>query len=250
MLDLTISNKNPKEFVKQVWKILEIECISLGNLIETICFNIKLPIKPSDIINLINQAKKEGIILEKSGNLYLSEELKKELIQEELKVREDITWRFNKFLNTKRIEDNIDTWYLLHEIDLNKNISQKISKIDDKISMKYNDILKGLFSNEEINNGKKISNDNLNFVKIDENNEYIEIKIKGSQAQEYILIIDGKNKLIKHDCYNFKYKKSQDKQLCKHIFKTLHLLKVKNFNLGFKLVNLLKDHLNEFEFKF
>ncbi|MHA1338727.1 MAG: hypothetical protein ACTSO2_01970 [Promethearchaeota archaeon] len=251
MLDLEINIKDPKNFVIQIWKILEFESITLSQIIEKICFIIKLPFSPKKVRNVIKFAIKEGLLeIQQKNKISLSDELRKEIEYEEIKAKKDFLKRFGLYINNNRIEDNTDHWNYLHEIKekisgvTSKSLSKKEFKLDDKTSQQYNELLKGLFNEEDLNAGKKLNKNRFKFTKVDEENEYLEMNVKGSHNENYILIIDGKKMVIKHDCYIFKNKRAPNKQLCKHIFRALFFLKRENVNLGFTLIKKLKNKEN------
>lgn len=119
------------------------------------------------------------------------------------------------------------------------------------IETKYNNFYELIlyFSNLDFDRKRKI----IDKVKIEEisisQENQINAWFKGS-LDEYRLIINFKDKLVKHNCYDFVEKKCYNKRFCKHITKTFIKIKAeKGEELAKSLLNQMYKSLDEWVFE-
>jgi hypothetical protein len=238
-MDLTIPD-NDKEFFKQIWKINGLQNISKEDLIYKICYRMNLPYRPNTFNKKIKSAVNKGILLKEDKELSLTKELIDEIKLEENEAKIKIPLVFPREFNTERIEGNLDLW---------RYNDKRQSPEKESISTDYNSLLKKVFSKDEIERGRKIPSEKVNYKEIDSKKGIIESTVEGSKGNQYILTIDLKNRAIIHDCQDYQKNRKHKKEFCKHFYRVILNLRNKDADMGLTFLESIKEERNKWKFQ-
>ena len=76
----------------------------------------------------------------------------------------------------------------------------------------------------------------------------IKATVLGSKGDPYIIEIDLNEKFLKHNCHDFKARKSQNKQFCKHLTKFILLLRDNYEDSAELFLKTLSENIENWEF--
>lgn len=229
---------DPKEILKQIWKINGLEDFPRRELIYYISLKSNMPYSPSNFNNIIKQGLKKGYIKQKEGKLTLSDDLMEELVKESEKIHENFRMLFPKQALWYRIEESIDPWKFV----------PKQLKEAQKIPKNYVSLLKSVFSDDEMKRGRRVDRGKIHFEETDSNSQILKAAVDGSHGETYKIVVDVKNKKIIHDCDDFIRNRISNREFCKHFFNTMFGLRLENPKLGVQILEALKKNRNEWSF--
>ena len=212
--------------VLHIWKIIELPSIQQDDLIRKISFELFL-FSPKDAKEFINMAIHKGyLILE--GN-------------ERIKLSESLALKLNKWHEKRKT-----------------HISEKIKDVNDLNEFtdesKNNDInkfkilLKALLDKGTINRAVAETDNAYKFELIDSAQKIIKAEVQGSQKIPYNIDISISEKVIKHNCHDFRTKRAVNKKFCKHLAKLFLLLKIKNADLASYFLESITKDINNWNF--
>ncbi len=73
-------------------------------------------------------------------------------------------------------------------------------------------------------------------------------EVQGSQKIPYNIDINISEKVIKHNCHDFRTKRAVNKKFCKHLAKLFLLLKIKNADLASYFLESITKDINNWNF--
>ncbi len=212
--------------VLHIWKIIELPSLSRDDLSHKITFELFL-FSPKEAKEFMNIAIHKGyLIIESDGQIKISESLALEL---------------NKWHEKRKI-----------------NISKKIKDVNDLNEFgddskknginKFKILLKALLDKGTINRAVAESDSAYKFRIIDSGQKIIKAEVQGSQKIPYNIDINISEKVIKHNCHDFRTKRAVNKKFCKHLAKLFLLLKIKNADLASYILESITKDINNWNF--
>ena len=108
--------------------------------------------------------------------------------------------------------------------------------------------LKALLDKGTINRAVAESDNGYQFKLVDSNQKIIKAKVQGSQKIPYTIDINVVEKVIKHNCHDFRTKRAVNKKFCKHLAKLFLLLKIKNADLTLYLLESITKDISNWNF--
>jgi len=212
--------------VLHIWKIIELPSIHQDNLLHQISFELFL-FSPKEAKEFINMAIHKGyLILESDERIKLSKSLALELNK----------WHARR---KTRISEKIKDVNDLNEFnDESKNNDNNKFKI----------LLKALLDKGTINRAVVESDSSYKFRLINSGQKIIKAEVQGSQKIPYNIDINISEKVIKHNCHDFRTKRAVNKKFCKHLAKLFLLLKIKNADLASYILESITKDINNWNF--
>ena len=225
-MNFAIPRGNTSEMVLHIWKIIELPSIQQDDLLHKICFELFL-FSPKEAKEFINVAIHKGsLILKGDDRIKLSEPLALELHKWHEKRKTHITER-------------------LKEINDFNEFSER-SKNND--TNKFKILLKALLDKGTINRAVAESDSAYKFRFLDSGQKIIKAEVQGSQKIPYNIDINISEKVIKHNCHDFRTKRAVNKKFCKHLAKLFLLLKIKNADLASYFLESITRDINNWNF--
>ena len=226
-MNFAIPRGNTSEMVLHIWKIIELPSIQQDDLLHIISFELFL-FSPKEAKEFIN------VVIHK-GYLMVDDD-------ERIKLSESLSLKLNKWHEKRKA-----------------HISEKKKKVNDLRGFtnesKNNDInkfkilLKALLDKGTINRAVLESNSAYKFILIDSKNNIIKAEVQGSQKIPYAIDINTSEKVIEHNCPDFRTKRAENKKFCKHIAKLFLLLKIKNEDLALYVLESITKDINNWNFQ-
>ncbi len=223
-----IINKTPsnhKELIIYIWRSLDLPSIGREELIYYISFELFL-LKPNKSVQLVNELIKKGFLVEKSGKIFLSKEL-----------REDF--------NTWQKKENEKVKNALEDINL-KAIS--LNDLSKERKGSFNMLLKELSDESTLNRSVSVSTNSFTFHELNIDQGIIKGEVRGTKEKSYKFEVELNKKKITHDCHDFLTRKSRQKKLCKHLIKLFLILKSENESKTEKILTNIIEELDNWEF--
>lgn len=212
--------------VFHIWKIIELPSIQQDDLLRKISFELFL-FSPKEAKEFINMAIHKGyLILEGDVRIKLSESLALELNKWHEKRKTHIS---------EKIKDVNDLKEFTNE-SKNNGIN------------KFNLLLIALLDKGTINRAVAESDSAYKFGLIDSAQKIIKAEVQGSQKIPYNIDINISEKVIKHNCHDFRTKRAVNKKFCKHLAKLFLLLKSKNADLASYFLESITKDINNWKF--
>ena len=226
-MNFAIPRGNTSEMVLHIWKIIELPSIQQDDLLHKICFELFL-FSPKEAKEFINVAIHKGsLILKGDDRIKLSEPLALELHKWHEKRKTHITER-------------------LKEINDFNEFSER-SKNND--TNKFKILLKALLDKGTINRAVAESDSAYKFRFLDSGQKIIKAEVQGSQKIPYTIEININEKMIKHNCHDFRAKRAENKKFCKHLAKLFLLLKTQNADLASYFLESITKEINNWNFQ-
>ncbi len=209
-----------------IWKIIELPFISTSDLAYKISFELFL-FSPKDAKEFIKKAIHNGLLIVGDNNkLSLSDDLALELKNWHKKRRVEISKKVNK----------------------TKSITQYTEKFKKNDSNKFNILLKAFLDSGTINRAVLVSDSAITLRIIEPQGKIIKAEVQGSRKIPYLIEISTIEKVLKHDCHDFKTKRVQNKKFCKHLAKLFLLLKERDEKGATTLLENIAKDINKWEF--
>jgi len=225
-VNFAIPRGNTSEMVLHIWKIIELPSIQQDDLLHKISFELFL-FSPKEAKEFIN------VVIHK-GYLMIDDD-------ERIKLSESLRLKLNKWHEKRKA-----------------HISEKKKKVNDLKEFtnesKNNDInkfkilLKALLDKGTINRAVTESDSAYDFSYIDSGQKIIKAEVQGSQKIPYNIEINISEKVIKHNCHDFRTKRAVNKKFCKHLAKLFLLLKIKNADLALHFLESITRDINNWDF--
>jgi len=225
-VNFAIPRGNTSEMVLHIWKIIDLPSIQQDDLLHKISFELFL-FSPKEAKEFINIAIHKGsLILIGDDRIKLSETLALELCKWHEKRKTHISKK-------------------LKEINDFNEISERPNNNDANM---FKILLKALLDKGTINRAVAEADSAYKFRVIDSGQKIIKAEVQGSQKIPYNIDINISEKVIKHNCHDFRTKRAVNKKFCKHLAKLFLLLKIKNADLAsYFLENITRD-INNWNF--
>ena len=225
-MKFTIPRDNNSELLLYIWKIIDLPFISQSDLLYKLSFELFLFL-PEEAKTFINGCtKNKSLIKDVNNNLKLSNILKQKL----------------KNWQSKRKQE------LLEKIHSNQKITTIEKQTDNGAGTNFNVLIKTFFDKGTLNRAASISNNAYDLIEFNLSKGIIKANVLGSKEESYIIEIDINNKIIRHNCHDFKTRRAENKKFCKHIAKLFLLLKEKNSNNTEIFLNNIATDIDKWEF--
>ena len=226
-MNFAIPRGNTSEMVLHIWKIITLPYVQQDDLLSIITFELFL-FSPKEAKEFINGAIHKGyLILEGDEEIKLSESLALELNKWQTERKTHISQRMNVSNNFK--ETAVES--------KNNNLN------------KFKILLKAMLDKGTINRAVVESNSAYKFTLIDSKKNIIKAEVQGSQKIPYAIDINVREKVIEHNCADFRTKRAENKKFCKHIAKLFLLLKIKNEDLASYVLESITKDINNWNFQ-
>ena len=211
------------EMVLHIWKIIALPSIEQDDLLHKISFELFL-FSPKEAKEFVNVAIHKGsLILIGDDRIKLSESLALELYKWHEKRKTHISERLKEINDFSEKSKNNDT-------------------------NKFKILLKALLDKGTINRAVAESDSAYEFRIIDSGQKIIKAEVQGSQKIPYNIDINISEKVIKHNCHDFRTKRAVNKKFCKHLAKLFLLLKIKNEDLASYFLESITRDINNWNF--
>lgn len=216
-MKFTIPYNNDSELLLYIWKVIDLPNISMNELLYKISFELFL-LSPEEALEYLQRWIKSNF-LEKddNNNLQLPQNSYKKLKNWQLKRKEIIISKLN----------------LIDDFEAEK-------------SANFSTLLKSFLDMGTINRAATISNDAFKIDIFDFKKGLIKAQVAGSKEKSYNIEIDTKNKILNHNCHDFKTQRAENKKFCKHLARLFLLLKEKSDCI--KFLNDIAENINEWDF--
>ena len=225
-MNFTIPRGNVLKMVLHIWKIIELPSIHQDDLLHKISFELFL-FSPKEAQEFINMAIHKGyLILESDERIKLSESLFLELNKWHEKRKTSIS---KKIKNVNGINKFTD-----------KSNNNKLNK--------FKILLKALLDKGTINRAVAESESAYEFRFLDSDQKIIKAEVQGSQKIPYNIDINISEKVIKHNCHDFRTKRAVNKKFCKHLAKLFLMVKIKDADLASYLLESITKDINNWNF--
>jgi len=225
-VNFAIPRGNTSEMVLHIWKIIELPSIQQDDFVHKISFELFL-FSPKEAKEFINVAIHKGsLILIGDDRIKLSESLALELFKWHEKRKTHISERLKEINDFNEISEG----------SKNNDIS------------KFKILLKALLDKGTINRAVAESDSAYKFRVIDSGQKILKAEVQGSQKIPYNIDINISEKVIKHNCHDFRNKRAVNKKFCKHLAKLFLLLKIKNADLASYFLESITRDINNWNF--
>ena len=212
------------EMVLHIWKIIALPSIEQDDLLHKISFELFL-FSPKEAKEFVNVAIHKGsLILIGDDRIKLSESLALELYKWHEKRKTHISERLKEINDFSEKSKNNDT-------------------------NKFKILLKALLDKGTINRAVAESDSAYEFRIIDSGQKIIKAEVQGSQKIPYTIEININEKMIKHNCHDFRAKRAENKKFCKHLAKLFLLLKIQNTDLASYFLESITKEINNWNFQ-
>ncbi len=225
-MNLEIPRNNRSELIFFLWKIIDLPQISLNNLLYKISFELFL-FPPEEATKFVDTCiENELIIVNKKGDLSLSNSLKTKLKVWQKSRRDEIKQKINS----------------------TRKITQLQNDIENGKSTNFNVHFKSFVDKGTLNRAARVTNKAFDIKQLDFVKGVIKATVLGSKGDPYIIEIDFNEEFLKHNCHDFEARKSQNKQFCKHLTKFILLLR-ENYQDSVELfLKTLYENIENWEF--
>ena len=225
-MNFAIPRDNTSKMVLHIWKILELPSIHQDDLLHKIVFELLL-FTPKEAKEFINIAIRKGCLtLESNKQIRLSKSLALELNKWHEKRKTHIS---------KKIKDVND-------------LSEFTDESKKNGTNKFKILLKALLDKGTINRAVVESDSAYKYRLVDSSQKIIKAQVQGSQKIPYYIDISITEKVIKHNCHDFRTKRAVNKKFCKHLAKLFLLLKIKNADLALYLLESITKDITNWNF--
>ncbi|MFW9864870.1 MAG: hypothetical protein ACFFEN_02125 [Candidatus Thorarchaeota archaeon] len=227
-MNFAIPRNNNSDLVLYIWKIIDLPSIPLNDLIFKISYELFLQ-TPDKAKEFIEKCLESNFLnKDDNGNLTLSSSLYKKIT----------VWQ-------KQRKDKI-----LDKIKSAKKITQIASDFKQEGTSNFSVLLKSFVDRATLNRAAIISNSAFNIKVFDAAKGIIDSTVLGSQDEPYIIEVNSKTKLLKHNCHDFETRKSSNKQFCKHLAKLFLVLRETNNESAEFFLKDIAENIDDWEFIF
>ena len=226
-MNFSIPRGNTSEMVLHIWKIIELPSIQQDDFLHIISFELFL-FSPKEAKEFINVAIHKGYLIPEGD--------------EQIKLSESLALELNKWHKKRKI-----------------HISGKIKDVNDfndfsnesknSDANKFKILLKALLDKGTINRAVAESDSAYKFRFLDSGQKIIKAEVQGSQKIPYTIEININEKMIKHNCHDFRAKRAENKKFCKHLAKLFLLLKIQNAELASYFLESITKEINNWNFQ-
>lgn len=214
-----IPYNDDSELLLYIWKVIDLPNISMNELLYKISFELFL-LSPEEALEFLQRSiKSNSLEKDDNSNLQLPQNSYKKLKTWQLKRKEIILTNLN----------------LIDDFEAEK-------------SSNFSTLLKSFLDKGTINRAASISNNAFQLSQIDFETGIIKAQVAGSNEESYNIEINTKNKILTHDCHDFKTNRAKNKKFCKHLTRFLLLLKEKNEKSAGNLLKRIAENINDWEF--
>jgi len=222
-VNFAIPRGNTSEMVLHIWKIIELPSIQHDDFLHLLSFELFL-FSPKEAKEFINVAVHKGnLILEGDERIKLSESLVLEL---------------NKWHEKRKT----------HISEKLKDLNKYSYEPENNDANKFKILLKALLDKGTINRAVAESDSAYKLRIIDSDQKIIKAEVQGSLKIPYSIDINISEKVIKHNCPDFRTKRAENKKFCKHLAKLFLLLKIKNADLASYFLESITKDINNWKF--
>lgn len=222
-MNFAIPRGNTSEMVLHIWKIIELPSIPQDDLLYKISFKLFL-FSPKEAKEFINVAIHKGYLILKSD--------------ERIKLSESLALELKKWHEKRKT----------HISKKIKNLNEFTDESKNNNINKFKILLKALLDKGTINRAVIESDSAYEFRCIDSGQKIIKAEVQGSQKIPYNIEINISEKVIKHNCHDFRTKRAVNKKFCKHLAKLFLLLKIKNADLASYFLESITKDINNWNF--
>ena len=226
-MNFTIPRGNTSEMVLHIWKIIELPKIQQDDFLHIVSFELFL-FSPKEANEFINIAIHRGYLIPEGDD--------------QIKLSESLALELNKWHEKRKI-----------------HISGKIKDVNDfndfsnesknSDANKFKILLKALLDKGTINRAVVESDSAYKFSFLDSAQKIIKAEVQGSQKIPYTIEININEKMIKHNCHDFRAKRAENKKFCKHLAKLFLLLKIQNADLASYFLESITKEINNWKFQ-
>lgn len=214
-----IPRNSDSDLLLYIWKVIDLPNISMNELLYKISFEFFL-LSPEEALEYLQRwIKSNSLEKDDNNNLQLPQNSYKKLKTWQLKRKEIILTKLN----------------LIDDFEAEK-------------SSNFSTLLKSFLDKGTINRAASISNNAFQLSQIDFETGIIKAQVAGSKEQSYNIEIDTKNKILNHNCHDFKTQRAENKKFCKHLTRFFLLLKEKNEKSAGNLLKRIAENINDWEF--
>ncbi|MFX1364642.1 MAG: hypothetical protein ACFFCE_12710 [Promethearchaeota archaeon] len=225
-MNFSIPRNDNSEMLFYIWKIIDFPSISQNELLYKISFELFL-FTPDEAKIFIEECI-QNKILEKDDN-------------ESLKLSKTL----NKKFQTWQIDRKNS---ILKKISVTKEITQQQNDTDDNKTTNFNVLINSFTDRATLNRSVSISDTSFELLEYDTNKGIIKSKVKGTKEEQYIIEINTNEKILRHNCHDFKTRRADNKKFCKHLAKLFILLKNKNKNTAEFFLNNIAENIDKWDF--
>ena len=225
-MKFSIPRDNPDNLLIYIWKIVDLPYIYYDDLLYKLIFEYFI-FTPDEASSFIDNALKNRLLIQENNKI--------------LSLSEDLNQLFIEWQTQRRLE-------IKKNILTRKKRNITIKKIQINKKTNFNLLLKKIIDSGALNRAVTISDDSVNFLKIDKQQGLLEAKIKGRKEESYIVFININEKRLIHNCHDFEARRSKAKMFCKHLIKLFLTLKRENEELALYFLEHIINQINDWEF--
>ena len=225
-MNFAIPRDNDSEFLLYLWKIINLPSLSQDNLLYRISFELLL-LPPKESESLIKRSIISKLLeKDEKNNITLSKVLREKLKLWQIKRKQDIT----------------------KNILLEKDRRKLKESLEEGDSARFGRLLKAFSDKASLNRAIAIPDSSIELLKFNVKKGEIEAKIAGHLKDSYVIKINIDDKIVIHDCQDFKDRKSKQNKFCKHLIKLFLFLKEKNKEFAQRLIETISIDIEEWDF--
>jgi hypothetical protein len=225
-MNLKVPQKDAKQVILYLWKIIDLPEISKEDLIYNISFKFFL-LSPSKASRLIQQSIQKGYLTQnQDGTISLSDTLQK---------------RLNSWQQKRRSK-------ILKQQKLKEKQAAELKALQQSKPSDFSTLLKAFLDKGTLNRAVRVTEDSFNFNTLNLEAGIIKGEVSGSKDEPYVIELDKDKQLLKHDCQDFRERRAPNKKFCKHLAKLFFILQERNEDLTIDLLNRIGNTINDWEF--
>lgn len=225
-MNFAIPRNNSSKMLCYIWKVIDIPSISQNDFVYKISFVLYI-LPPMKAINFINECIENGLLFKDDNeNLKLSNPLNKKIKNWHKQRKNEILQNLNNY----------------------KKIVKLQTEFDKDNSDNYKLLLRAFTDRSTLNRAVAVSNSSFELINFSSSQGTIKSKVLGSKEEVYIIDIDTNDKILRHDCHDFKTRKAENKKFCKHLAKLFLFLKDKDAASAEFFLSELAENIDNWEF--
>lgn len=226
-MNFAIPRQDNTELLLYLWKIIDLPYIHFDDLLYKISYELFL-FPPEKATAFIKNLLKENLLTEDDNRVIsLSITLNKRMLLWQTDRKNKVIGKINSVKKRRLLTTKIEN--------------------DEKSSFSL--ILKSFSDKNTLNRAVNISDKDFDIQELDVEKGRIKSSVAGSKEDSYYIEVDLKEKLLKHNCHDFKTRRSKNKQFCKHLARLFLLLKEKNEQSAEFFLKELAKNIEEWEFR-
>ncbi len=224
-MNFAIPRINISEMLLYIWKIIDLPFILHNDLLFRISFDLFLD-PPEKAKIFINRCMEDKVLIKDDNqNLKLSEDLNNQLKNWQKKRKIEVVEKIKTANKVKSLKN-----------DISKELSN------------FSVLINAFVDKGTLNRSVSVSDAAFELLKCDRSKGIIKSKVKGSKEEAYLIEIDTNNKILRHNCNDFKTRRADNKKFCKHLTKLFLLLKDKNENIAEFFLSKLAENIDKWDF--